>query len=535
MFTDGDAIESGSTVGADLCIVGAGPAGIAIARTLAGTGARIVMIESGGVGYTKSLRHPLEVLRNHTRGAQSLSSGETRGQPYTMLRFARARAFGGSTNALLGHGLQSRPLDPIDFERRAGFELSGWPIAHNELESFYERAAELCGLGDGGWDAEAWRARTGSSTYELGETLESTVYRYAPAERFASYAEEFVSLGEVEVVTNATVARLRSGSGGRVRSAEVRTLRGNHFAVEASTFVVASGAIENARLLLLSNAADPAGLGNQQDLVGRCFMEHPEVVVGRWRPTAEAAHGLAFYERQEAGGELVMGQLRLTDEAQGEHGLLNGTFELNPARPSSARPGVEAARLLRRSFGARSRVAGGTTAPLTALRHLPDIVRHVRTRGEVVAEPVVHVEVMAEQEPNPESRVLLGKRRDRLGMRGAVLDWRLTERDFDSIRRSTDIVATGLEGLGGRFEGLLPARNERVPVFGNWHHIGTTRMAEDPARGVVDAECRVHGVENLYVAGSSVFPTGGCSNPTLTLVALALRLGDRLRGLGGAG
>lgn len=530
MLSSGDGIPRNSTVGADVCIVGAGPAGIAIARTLADSGARVVMLESGGVGYEKSLRHPLAVLRNHLRGAQSLSAGEQRGQPYTLLRFSRARAFGGSTNALLGHGLQTRPLDPIDFEVRDGFAYSGWPIDRATLDPYYARAEVLSGLAEGSWDAAPWQARLNAPGYELHEGVEHAIYRYAPAQQFAAYAAEFEAMPDVEVITGATLVSLSPDADGTtVRSGEVRTLAGNHFQMQADTFVLATGALENARMLLSSAEHDPRGLGNQHDLVGRFFMEHPEVVVGLWHPTPDAAHDLTLYRRHDVDGQFVMGQLRLTDDELRRQALLNGTFELNAGRRSTARPGVQAAKLLRRTFGARTRVAGTTSAAFSALRHLPDLVNHVRTRGEISDQPVVSIEVMAEQEPNPDSRVTLGKRRDRLEMPVAALDWQLTPRDFDSIRRSTAAIAESLDGAGlGRFEDTLPAEDEQIPVFGNWHHMGTTRMHDDPASGVVDANSRVHGVDNLYVAGSSVFPTGGCSNPTLTLVALALRLGDHL-------
>lgn len=534
MIRSGEQVATEGVRTADVCIVGAGPAGIAIARALSGTGARILMLESGGVGYSKSLRNPVSVLRNHLRGAQSLSAGETRGQPYTMLRFSRARAFGGSTNALLDHGLQTRPFDPIDFELRDGFDYSGWPIRRDDLDPYYAHAAELCGLAPASWDTASWEDRSGATRYALPDEFETTVYRYAPPGQFAGYAAEFGALDDVDVVTDATLVRLQSDhEGTRVRRAEATTLDGQRFQIEAGQFVLAAGALENARLLLLSDEHDPRGLGNQHDVVGRFFMEHPEVVVGNWRPTAETAHGLAFYERQDIEGQLVMGQLRLTDEVLRDRGLLNGTFELNPTRRSSARAGVQSAKLLRRSIGAKSRVSGSTTALLGALRHAPDLIEHVRTRGEVSDTPVVSVEVMAEQEPNRESRVVLGSGRDRLGMPRARLDWQLTARDFDSIRQSTALVASALDASGmGTFAHTMHDEDRRVPVFPNWHHMGTTRMHADPTQGVVDADSRVHGIDNLHIAGSSVFTTGGCSNPTLTLVALALRLGDHLaRGL----
>jgi choline dehydrogenase-like flavoprotein len=138
--------------------------------------------------------------------------------------------------------------------------------------------------------------------------------------------------------------------------------------------------------------------------------------------------------------------------------------------------------------------------------------------------------VQAEQAPNPDSRVTLGTRRDRFGLPVARVDWRPAPSDRASIRASQEAVDEALRAAGlGHVEFMLGDEHPPALLEGNFHHLGTTRMHTDPARGVVDADCRVHGVRNLYVAGSSVFPTYGCSNPTLTVVALALRLADHLK------
>jgi choline dehydrogenase-like flavoprotein len=126
--------------------------------------------------------------------------------------------------------------------------------------------------------------------------------------------------------------------------------------------------------------------------------------------------------------------------------------------------------------------------------------------------------------------VTLGTRRDRFGLPVARVDWRPAPSDRASIRASQKAVDTALRAAGlGHVEFMLGDEHPPMLLEGNFHHLGTTRMHTDPARGVVDADCRVHGVRNLYVAGSSVFPTYGCSNPTLTVVALALRLADHLK------
>jgi choline dehydrogenase-like flavoprotein len=535
MFTTGREVSRrpGSRLGVDVCVIGAGPAGLTVARKLAGAGAEVAILESGGVGYTKSLREPWRVARQHLRGAQGLSSGKTLGQPYTLLRFSRARAFGGSTNALLGHGLQTRPLDPVDFEERAGVAHSGWPIGYPEVAAYLEEAQAACGLAPDSYEAAPWQVRTGLGGFDLeGTALESTVFRNAPGGHFASQAAEFGTHERVRVVTDATVVRLEtSRDGDEVRAAHARTLGGERFAVEAPLFVLATGALENARLLLVSNDRDPRGLGNEHDVVGRYFMEHPQVTLGFWEPTAEALDRLDFYETRHVDGEAITGQLRIRDEELRRRGLLNGAFELHPMARTAASAGWQAVNLVRRSLQHRNRVHGAVGAIGTALRHAPEIAGHVRSRRRGGGDRVILVEVMAEQQPNHESRVRLGRRIDRVGMPETVLDWRLSATDFASMRGAAAVLDEALRSRElGRFESALEVADERVPVFGNWHQMGTTRMHADPREGVVDGDCRVHGVGNLYVGGSSVFTTGGCSNPTLTIVALAARLADALSG-----
>jgi choline dehydrogenase-like flavoprotein len=177
--------------------------------------------------------------------------------------------------------------------------------------------------------------------------------------------------------------------------------------------------------------------------------------------------------------------------------------------------------------------------PAELLGHLGNVVTGLGDLGAVArarlrrsdpARTVLAMRAQAEQAPNPDSRVTLGTRRDRFGLPIVQVDWRPTASDRASIRASQKAVdkALGAAGLG-RVEFMLGDEHPPTLMEGNFHHLGATRMHTDPAKGVVDPDCRVHGVRNLYVAGSSVFPTYGCSNPTLTVVALALRLADHLK------
>ena len=141
----------------------------------------------------------------------------------------------------------------------------------------------------------------------------------------------------------------------------------------------------------------------------------------------------------------------------------------------------------------------------------------------------------AEHLPHRSSRVVLATDRDALGMPRLRTQVAFTEQDVRTVEKFHRVLAAQLSATGtGAFHAydpdLVSQIEDRLTHFNSmYHHLGTTRMSASPATGVVDRDCRVHGVDNLYVAGGSVFPTGGYANPTLTVVALALRLADRLR------
>jgi choline dehydrogenase-like flavoprotein len=272
--------------------------------------------------------------------------------------------------------------------------------------------------------------------------------------------------------------------------------------VRAQLFVLATGGIENARLLLASNDVQAAGLGNGRDLVGRYFMEHPHLVAGALLRSSEQV-SIDFYRAREAGQIQVAGLLVPSAALQRREKLLAfGSF----LSPSAELPPFESA---------LSRLVTGMDRP-----------------GEEPASRAFFFMNECEQAPNAASRVRLDEDRDALGVPRVKLEWRLSNLDRESLRRGHELLAHALGRAGlGRFQVMLDAEDLSWPagMTGGRHHMGTTRMHASPQHGVVDPDARVHGVANLYVAGSSVFPTSGASNPTLTIVALSLRLAERIR------
>ena len=228
MFTDARYIAAGSTLQADICIVGAGIAGISIAREFIGRSESVVLLEGGGLEFTKSLRDLPTVLRRHTLGEQALASGRNAGQPYYPLRFTRVRAFGGSSRAWHeDRGVHVRPLEAIDFETRDGLPEHGWPIDRAQLDPFYKRAQQVCGLGPFAYDAKTWEGQGYGAPLPLDPKLvESVIFQFGKHSRFDRYEDDFAGAENVNLVLHATAVHL-ADSGGRVVRMDCATLSGN--------------------------------------------------------------------------------------------------------------------------------------------------------------------------------------------------------------------------------------------------------------------------------------------------------------------
>jgi choline dehydrogenase-like flavoprotein len=521
-----------ATCSADVCIVGAGVAGVTLAQELIGTPARVLLLEGGGLTFTKSLRSLPTVLSRHLRGEQRLARGKNVGQYYYPLRFTRARALGGSSRAWASHGLQAAPLDAIDLIERDGLPDHGWPFDRDALDPFYERAQRACNLGPFEYDVDPWETRGLGQRLPLDEDcVRSTMFQFGLDSAFNRYEAQLMDADNVELMLHATVTRIAVDRHGRVDHVQCATLSGGRFKVEANTFVLAAGAIENARLLLVSDDVQRAGIGNEHDLVGRYFMEHPDVEVGVLVPAPDLdVDDFRLYRSQQVGPYLnANAMLRLSDDVLKKEGLLNSVIRLRPTHRSALDPTSRSARTLRRSLHHGVPTTGLATHAVRVVRGVRSLLRHGAANRSATPD-AFGLDIMAEQVPNPESRVRLDGRRDRLGVPSTVLDWRLADRDWDSIRRTVEILDECLRDAGvGEIVSTLDGHSPPPAVYGNWHHLGTTRMHRDPARGVVDENCLVHGSPNLYVSGGSVFPTGGYANPTLTIAALAAKLADHLR------
>ena len=505
MHTDARTLDNGRQIEGDLCIVGAGAAGITLALEWIGKGDRVLLLEGGGFDYDPRM--------------QDLYRGDIIGLPYFPLQAARLHYFGGTTGHWAGF---CSTLDPIDFEVRDWVPHSGWPITRAELVPYYARAGRVVQIGPDEWTVAEWQRRDSTLVpFALDPKVAwSKMWQFSTPARFGTlYRDAIVSARDVHLYTHANVVEIHANeSVTAVDGLRVRTLDGKEHRVTARRYVLACSTIQNPRLLLASNRRAPAGLGNGNDLVGRFFMEHLEMPSGNLVTLGTAPPSIRLYDfvfgRTKARAELA-----LTPARQRQEQILNATIALEAAPLANA---------------------GQSTFQWAT----PDVVEHMRTDRVVPdsATPAVptvprtfHLLTRQEQAPNPASRVTLSAERDALGMPRARLDWRLTPLDRRSFRGFYDALGRELGRAGiGRLQmndWVMEAADAPWPksLGGGWHHMGTTRMHPDPSQGVVDANQRVHGIGNLYVAGASVYPTAGCVNPTLTLVALTLRLSDHLR------
>ena len=524
MITDARSVPAGTVIETEVCIVGGGAAGITLAREFINANFRVVLLESGNA--------------RPEQATQDLYSGSNVGRPYENFPETRLRYFGGTTNHW-GRVWCDMPT-PLDFEEREGVPHSGWPFPLSYLDPWYRRAQPVLKFGPSGYELSDWGI-TPSNTPEpfQGPHFVCRVLQQAPATRFGrEYAPELRRAKNLSVYLNANALRFDASENGRtVRQLNVGVLPGGRFAVRSQIFILASGGIENARLLLLSESESGVGLGNDRGLVGRFFMLHLEYLGGsidlldpHADLTFQTGEQGARYKRSGTPRSFVS-YIGLSEETKRRHKLPNLRVRFQYPRP----PEIDALNRLVTRDGGRKKLLNDLGS---VTRAMPGVAAYCARRmvhgRNKPPRPMASIALKctSEQMPNPDSRIGLGEDLDAFGLRRVAVDWRLTAEDRRGMTTAHRLLASELARAGfGRLRSTVPEDDAEWPaeMCGDQHHMGTTRMHRDPDMGVVDENCRVHDVANLYVAGSSLFPTGGTFNPTLTIVALALRLADHVK------
>lgn len=544
MIIDARSLPAGKVIETDVCVVGAGTAGITLAREFVGKKFRVCLLESGGLEPEPE--------------TQALAEGENVGREYFPLGTARARCFGGTATRWdipidgVHLGARLRPLDAIDFEKRDWVPHSGWPFGKTHLDPYYARAQSFCHVEPATFDTKDWERLGGMTGLPLnGAGVETVIFKFGSRDVFLQESRNEIMRAEnITTYLHANVLEIETDETAQtVTGVRAVCLDGKQLRVKARFYVLATGGIAVPRLLLSSNKVQRAGLGNQNDLVGRFFMEHMHFWSSVFVPSTDVAQkSAAFYTQIHSVNAVpILAKLAVGESAQRREGLLNHCVQLIPRvmskpyhYPDNGRQPITSKGI--DSFKAITSAVRHGQVPDDCGGHLGNVARDMGDIAKVGFRKLLRslsgkrmvfiLAHMTEQSPHPDSRVTLSEERDKLGMKRVQLDWRLSPLDIRSGERAQDVMdeelrRAGLGWVNVHHNGDLPPSD----LHGGYHHMGSTRMHTDPKQGVVDETCRVHGVSNLFIAGPSVFPTGGYANPVLTIVALAIRLAEYVGGL----
>lgn len=550
MILDSQALEDGATLTCDVCIMGSGAAGMTVACELDGAGLDVLLLEAGGSKYDSAQQ-------------QALRGEVGEGSPHSPPDMYRRRMLGGATTIWGGRCV---PLSPIDLQQRDHVPHSGWPMTWPELERHYPKAQEYCEAGDYAYTVAEALGQAAPPTiagFVSGDVDATEIERFSPPTDFGKrYLDRLAKSQNIRVMLRTRALRLREQDG-TIDTMEAAA-PGRKLTVKARHYVLATGGLETPRLLMNSDGTRRGGLGNQSGALGRFYMCHVENTLGllRLQPSTRAA--TVHFERTPD-GIYARRKFTLTPAAQQREGLLNCAARLHYpliADPSH-RNGVLSAMYLvkdmiipeyRRKLATielanrdllsrdarfwASHMANIGIDSLGVARFGVDWMRRrilARRKLPFVAfesrDGSYPLDVNAEQIPDEVNAVTLTDTPDADGLRQIKVHWRLAGQDVDSLLRTMHVMRQAFAQSGCAMlelgDGIEDQIRASTPVGG--HHIGTARMADSPSQGVVDRHCRVHGLDNLHLAGAAVFPTCGHANPTLTIVALSVRLAERLK------
>jgi choline dehydrogenase-like flavoprotein len=500
MFVNYTEHERGTEIETPICIIGAGAAGITLALELAKSKINTILLESGGFENVDEI--------------QELYDGSNSGKDYPIYG-SRLRYFGGTTNHWGG---MCRPFDKEDFEKRKFVRYSGWPFTKKDLDPYYKMAHSYLDLGKYDYSLDEGRRITKSRKkvlFEESTYLNSEIFQRSKPTRFLTKYKDKIEknkfitcicgLNAIEILLNDN----KSGC----KAIKTQSLDGHDLILKAKRFVICMGGLETPRLLLNSQKDFLLGVGNQHDLVGRFFQEHPHLYSGELIVNP----GVSLNKFLDGRGEWISSKrrnpsaiwpvYRINKTLAAQQKILNGSFTL--------RGGMQKKTMIPQNVPSLQTTIDGLTQEIN---NLPKADMNF---------PRIPIFSRTESAPNPNSRVTLTDEKDKLGQRKLNLNWELDELDIISIFKTLKILNYEAVKLGiGRVQ--LNQKFGEFDIWGGAHHMGTTRMHNSPKMGVVDKNLRVHGLDNLFIASSSVFPTSGFANPTLGITALAIRLAKHL-------
>lgn len=520
MISDLEKYEDGQTIEADICIVGAGVAGLTIAREFFGTDVSVLILESGG-------------KKDETR-TQRLYDSDVVGLPHEGVHNGRFRVFGGSSTRW---GAQLMTFQEIDFANREYAEGGAWPISYECVSSYYHRAEAILKVNDFSYDENLWE-ELGADP--LAFDRDKLQYRFA---KWAGFRNRNLArtLGP-DCATSANVNTLLHANlmeivplpdGSSVDHLRVRSFSGKEAKIVGKRYVICCGAIETARILLASNRIIPSGIGNDHDLVGRYFQDHISVRAARLKPNARTKF-TATFDPFFRGDTMHSCKVAMSPEAQQRNQSLNVMGHV--VYGFTEESGLYELRKILRAVQSKSNPIPSPIGAWRILRYSSDIFRMVF--GQLLARRRVspkfakcYLDIECEQAPSRDSRVTLSDEKDEMGLPKTRLDWRISDLEKKSVQQYVQLFKSEWErlelGSAQWDESIFEEGDAWLDVCRDtYHHAGTTRMSANPSEGVVDENLKVHGFDNLYIGSTSVFPTSSCANPTLTMMALCLRLAD---------
>ena len=524
MLVDIKEINDSQTFQADVCILGGGVAGIVLANELSSNNRSIIVLDSGSESYEQQ--------------TQDLYKAESKPDIFPSPSVSRLRFLGGSSN----HWENSvERFDPIDFKKREWIPHSGWPINYEQVEKYYPSAEQYCGVGKEGFDLKHWEDKLNfKDVFSDSEILDTAISKSAspPTRFFQKYGKKLINESSIKVLKNANVTDIDFDNEKQsISSVTFRSFNKPECKVKAKIFIMCFGGIENARMLLTFNEKYNNNLGNQFDNVGRYFMEHPTIRAAHFYPLRNKLDKI--YSGILDGSHYIHGRFKLKESTLYKHRTNNLRLYFREKSRLDLSHGISSSHIITDSLKKKE-------IPDDFGTHLVNVIKDIDLISDTFLRKKFDTSIiddadefsgyqivsMIEQTPDANNRITLGNTRDALNIKKLKIDFRITKTDKENAWRSLELLSKDptLQSFG-RIR-LLKKRESRIWTsqlgFGH-HHMGTTRMSHTIKNGVVDPSSKIFGTKNFYIAGCSVFPTGGHVPPTLTIIAMAIKLADELK------
>lgn len=502
----------------DICIVGSGAASLAMASQLFDTKIQVLILEAGGEIITDKDQKIYETINKL--------------HPFPGSMDGRFRVFGGSTTKW---GAQSLPLEKSDFNVREWIPNSGWPILYDEVAKYYPKVDEFLNLNPLSYHSDIFNL-TKKAPLKADSKLTLNFSKWSPQPNIReNFRKKLSSSSNITLIQNANVKSINLAEDLKsVKSLTTVNFEGKEINFLAKKFVLACGGIENARILLASNKQSIKGIGNNNDLVGRYLQDHPNAHIATLYPNNKSAqHYFNYFYKK---GTRFLPRFIFSKEFIEENKILNSSayFSFISATDDSFTLAKELYRKYRRGNLNRHDLVPF----IKIFKNIPDLFKisyqYFFYKRIYTPNALIKLNLMTESTPNKENRVTLSDEKDELGMPKAIISWEGDDILQKTFKRCSDFIKQYFDenNLGDLvLDNWVNERDWYSHIKDAKHHIGTTRMGRSDQDGVVDSNCKVFNIDNLFIAGSSVFPTSGHSNPTTTIIALSFRLVNHLKNI----